>query len=660
MAKSGIQMGERRAQGIVQMNPGGYGFVQRFDGEDSVFIPPTRLSSALDGDQVEITFWPSEKGFEGRIVEILERQRTRIVGVLEKAGRRAWRLSPEDPRILRDVEVTGGPAAGVVGELVVGEIVSYPEKRRDTIWVTVERSLGEPELLETQVAKILVEAGIDETFPEDVIVEAADVPTEVREEDLKGRKDLRDLPFMTIDPEDARDFDDAVCVAKLDDVRYRVHVAVADVSHYVRENTAIEIEAEHRCFSSYLPERSIPMLPEALSSHMCSLVPKQDRLAMVAAMTVDAGGSVSKVEVMAAVIHSRRRLTYEEVAAVLEGKGRVKQAVANRIVMLREVADHLRGARLRRGSVELDLPEQRIKLDEDDPERVRDVVRSRSSKAVARAYNLIEELMIAANEAVGRLAVARKLPAPFRVHAPPPEDKLERLVLAAESLGVKADPEKLARPRGAQKFLSKAKSSPRTGALNMLMLRAMSQAEYRTENVGHFALASEAYIHFTSPIRRYPDLVAHRVLKAHLNRTKGHAGPAPVPRMPDRDSSEAAAIRSSARERAVMQAERDCKALYAAAYMRDRVGDRFEGTVSGISTTGVFITLDEPFVDGMARIAKIEKDWRDRLELDDAGVRLISEKTGKTITLGDRVIVEVENASLPRRRIDFVLIQVLM
>ena len=169
MAKSGIQMGERRAQGIVQMNPGGYGFVQRFDGEDSVFIPPTRLSTALDGDQVEITFWPSEKGFEGRIVEILERQRTRIVGVLEKTGRRAWRLSPEDPRILRDVEVTGGPAAGVVGELVVGEIVSYPEKRRDAIWVTVERSLGEPERLETQVAKILVEAGIDETFPEDVI-----------------------------------------------------------------------------------------------------------------------------------------------------------------------------------------------------------------------------------------------------------------------------------------------------------------------------------------------------------------------------------------------------------------------------------------------------------------------------------------------------------
>jgi ribonuclease R len=663
LAKASTQVGERRAKGVFQQNPGGYGFVQRFDGEDSVFIPPPRISNAIDGDHVEVEVWPSEKGFEGKVVTVLERQRTRVVGILEKSGRKAWALRAEDPRVLRPVEVTGGPGQAIVGELVVGQIVSYPEKRRDAIWVTVEKSLGEPGRLQTQVAKILAESGIDEEFPEDVTVEAAGVPTEVRESDLEGREDLRQLPFMTIDPEDARDFDDAVCVELLGEdpegSDYRVHVAVADVSHYVREGTAIQIEAEHRCFSAYLPERAIPMLPEQLSANICSLVPKQDRLAMVVEMRVGPAGEVKKPKVMASVIHSRRRLSYEDVAAVFDDKGKVAAKVQDRIKELRRVADRLRAARMRRGSIELDLPEARIVLDQDDPERVRDVRRSRSSKSVARAYNLIEELMIAANEAVGSLAVQRKLPALFRVHEKPPDDKLERLVMAAESLGVKADPTKLSRPRGVQKFLSRAEGSPRKGAFNMLMLRAMAQADYRTENVGHFALASEAYVHFTSPIRRYPDLVAHRVLKAHLSKTGGKAGPKPIPHMPKKEAAETAAVRSSTRERTVLQAERDSKSLYAAAHVRDRIGDRFEGTVTGISSTGIFVSLDDPFVDGMARIAKIEKDWRDRLSPDDAGVRLIGENTGKSITLGDRVIVEVENASLARGQIDFVLMEVL-
>jgi ribonuclease R len=438
-------------------------------------------------------------------------------------------------------------------------------------------------------------------------------------------------------------------------------VAVADVSHYVREGTAIEVEAEHRCFSAYLPERAIPMLPHALSSNICSLVPNQDRLAMVVAMTVEAGGEVRDVEVMASIIHSQRRLTYEEAADVLDGSEKLPAEVRERVIALRRVADRLRAARLRRGSIELDLSESRVKLDEDDPERVRAITRSRTSKAVARAYNLIEEMMIAANEAVGRLAVARRLPVPFRVHDVPAEEKLDALEASAFALGAKVDASKLRRPRGVQKFLSKVSTNKRSGAFSMLMLRAMAQAAYQTENVGHFALASEAYVHFTSPIRRYPDLIAHRVLKAWLSKKKGgFPGPRPIPRMPKREAAEAAAVRSSARERAIMQAERDTKSLYAAAFMRDRIGDRFEGTVSGISTTGVFITLDDPFVDGMARISKIERDWRDQLEPDEAGVRLLSDRTGKSITLGDRVIVEVENASLARRQIDFVLVEVLM
>jgi ribonuclease R len=652
----------KSVQGILQMNPGAYGFVQRFDAQGSVFVPPPRIGAALDGDQVEVVCWPAERGLEGRVVAVVERQRTRVVGVLEKARRGAWRLTPEDPRIVRAVEVVGGPGAGVVGELVVGAIVDYPRDGGDSIRVSVERSLGEPGRLDTQIAKILAEAGIDEQFPEDVVVEAAGVPDRVFEADLRGRADLRDVPFMTIDPEDARDFDDAVAARLLgsdpETADARVWIAVADVSHYVREGTAIEIEAAHRCFSTYLPERAIPMLPEALSSHMCSLVPEQDRLAMVAAMTVDRNGAVRDVELMAAVIHSRRRLSYGEVAGVLEGGGALEEDAVDRIKLLRRVSDRLRAARLRRGSVELALAEIRVRLDEDDPERVRAIVRSRSSEAEARAYNLIEELMIAANEAVGRAAVAAHLPMPFRVHEPPAEAKLEQLVAAADALGVRADVEALRQPRGVQKFLARAERTPRAGALNMLALRSMTQAVYRTENVGHFALASRAYIHFTSPIRRYPDLVAHRVIKAWLRRKGGRAGPEPVPGLPTDAAVEEAAVRSSARERAAAQAERDAKALYAAAYMRDRIGDRFEGTVAGFSSTGVFVTIDDPYVDGMARIGHVEKEWRERLAADESGVRLVGERSGRAITLGDRVVVEVESCSLPRRQIDLKLVGV--
>jgi ribonuclease R len=642
------------------MNPAGYGFVQRAESQDAVFVPPPRLHGALDGDEVDVELWPSARGFEGRIVAVVERQRTRLVGVLEQPARARLSFRPEDPRIVHECEVVDGAPAGMFGQLVVARIVDYPQKSRDPVRVAVERSLGDPGRLDAQVARILAEAGIDEEFPDDVIDEAAAVPADVVPADLRGRADLRALPFMTIDPRDARDFDDAVCVQREGETEdVRVHVAVADVSHYVREGTALEIEAEHRCFSTYLPDRAIPMLPPALSTHICSLVPGQDRLAMVVGMTVDPRGAVHRTEVMAAVIHSRRRLTYEEAAEVLEGRARLPREVVDRVLDLRKVADRLRTARLARGAVELELPETKVLLDEDDRERVRDIVRARASEAISRAYNLIEELMVAANEAVGRMAVAHKLPLPFRVHDPPGARRLEQLSVAAEALGTPVDPGPLVQPRAMQKFVTRTRKSPRRGALHMLALRSMAQAEYRPQNVGHYALASKAYVHFTSPIRRYPDLVAHRVLKAHLGRRGGRAGPPPVPRSPDPETLAGASVRSSARERAVQQAERETKALYAVVHLRDRIGDRFEGTVTGISATGVFVTLDRPFVDGMVRIARIDESWRDSMRPDESGVRLVGARTNKTITLGDRVVVEVEEASVARRRIDLLLVQVL-
>ena len=650
---------------VLHVNPGGYGFARPLSEEEqrSIFIPPGYLRGALDGDELEVVYWESEKGLEGRIEDIVARKRTRVVGILTAAGNRRWVLEVEDPRLIWPVVCPEGPGPGEPGMVVVAKILDYPADPDPELRVQVERTVGVPGALETEVQKILIEHQIDVDFPDQVIDEAEGVPTEVRDDDLERRTDLRHLPFMTIDPPDARDFDDAVCVELLGDDPhnddYRLHVAIADVSHYVHEGTAIDAEARERCFSCYLPDRAIPMLPHQLSSHMCSLVPKQDRLAMVVSMRIDAAGQASEFAICSGVIHSRRRLTYEEVARELdgtvpEGQGLGKKAL-DRVKHLRACADRLRAARLRRGAIELALAEAKVVLEEDDRTRILDVVKSRSSKAMMKAYNLIEELMIAANEAVGELAVEHGLPVVFRVHDKPDEEKLANLTTAAYTLGTKADPEKLLRPRGVQKFLGQIDGKPFAAALNMLMLRAMAQAQYSTENLGHFALASRAYVHFTSPIRRYPDLISHRVMKAWLKRKGGACGPDPVPRMPKRIESEDQAVRSSAREREVSGAERQTQSLFAAIHMRDRIGDRFEGTVSGLSQFGVFVQLDSPFVDGMVKVGDIEKERGEAYQRDETGIRMIGTRTGKTITVGDRVVVEVLGASVPRRQIDLAL-----
>ncbi len=650
----------------LQVNPGGYAFAARHDGEGTVFIPPKAVGIAIDGDEVEVDCWEVERGFEGSVLSVLERRRARITGMLRQAGR-SWVLEPDDPRILHPV-VLHARRPGIVetGKVVVARILEYPAHARAQMVARVERVLGPPDTIATEQQRILIENDINPEFPDEVIAEAKEVPTHVLEGDLEGRVDLRGLPFMTIDPDDARDFDDAVCVELLGDdpvtADARVHIAVADVSHYVRAGSEIDKEASIRGFSTYLPNRAIPMLPEALSTHMCSLVPEEDRLAMVATMRVNPAGDVSQEQVRAAVIHSQRRLTYGRVAEVLDDERRSKLPgeIQERVRLLRRVADRMRANRLRRGAIELNLPENKIILDEDDPERIRDIIPSRASKALVRAYNLIEEYMLAANEAVARVAARHKLPLVYRVHDRPDENKLSQFALAAESLGVRVDPDRLRKPRGMQKFLNKieSKQPERAGALNMLLLRAMAQAEYLTDNLGHFALASKGYAHFTSPIRRYPDVLVHRVLKAYLKRARAEAGPAPVPAMPRMRDSKGHAARCSERERVSMQAERECRRLYAAAYMRERLGDRFEAVITGFSSNaGVFVAIKHPAVDGLVRLASLEKERRERYILDETGVRMRGDRSGRVLMLGDRVIVEAIESSMQRRKVEFALIQ---
>jgi ribonuclease R len=652
----------RVASARIMVNPAGFAFGERLDGEGSIFIPPPNRGGAMDGDEAVLAWWPGQRGAEGTVRSVTRRARTRITGILRRQGKQ-WVVEPDDPRVLGRADVVGEPAEGEPGQVVVARIIDYPGPWGDDLTVQVDKALGQPGTIATEEAKILIEHGIDPLLPPAVLAAATKVPTRVHRREHENREDMREHDFMTIDPPDARDFDDAVCVEVLGRTLrrapMRVHVAVADVSHYVREGMAFDDEAALRCFTCYLPDRAVPMLAEQLSSNICSLVPRKDRLAMVVTFEVDADGKVGEADVKAAVIHSKARLTYAQVAEELSGHARQPPVVRERIAVLREAADRLQRARRRRGAIELELPEIKVLLDEDDRGRIRDVVASRASPEMARAYNLIEELMVAANEGVARLAVRHRLPVVYRVHDGPEEERIERYVAVAGLLGVQVDPERLRTPKGFRGFLKKIADHPRRDALHQLCLRTLAQAEYSTHNIGHFALASHAYLHFTSPIRRYPDLLNHRVLKAWLYRRNGLSGPSPAPKMPPVRQSREQSERANDRERATVQAERDAKALFSAAFMRDRIGDRFEGAISGLSAGGIYVTLAAPPVDGMVKRARLEREFKERWELDELGARLCGSKSKRELKVGDKVIVEVVDCSLERRQIELALMGML-
>jgi ribonuclease R len=643
---------ERRGaeiEGILTVNPRGFGFVATVGMADDLYIPAESMGGALHGDTVIARIVTrSRRGTEGEIIGIAKRRNVRIAGVLCRRGKSVW-IEPDDTRVRGPIVLSSakvGDLEGKDGEAAVATITRFPESADENPEGELQAVLGMPGDPNVEVAKVLVREAIQEEHSPQAVAEATAFGEEVSEEALRGREDLTHIPLPTIDPETARDHDDAVWVRRADDGSYKAWIAIADVSHYVRPNTAIDAEALARGNSIYLPDRAIPMLPRALSSNLCSLLPGVIRLCMCLEVDIEPNATVRKVRVIEGFMRSAAKLTYPGVAHALGMSKEAKQsdeadAMREDLAVMWELSQKLRSRRMKRGALDFDLPEAELTLDPATGAPI-DVQKRSHDPGVVKAYQLIEELMLLANECCAEFLIEHNVPAIFRDHAAPDEAKLVKLSAMCEELGVGFDPEDAADPKRLSAFLKKLAAHPKKRVLHMLLLRAMKQAAYDVANIGHFGLASKAYVHFTSPIRRYPDLVVHRAVRSVLRGEHIERSDRSI------EALRVAATTASDCERKAMEVEREVVDLYRALFMRSKIGSILEGTVTGFVGTGVFVAIDSPFVDVLVRMDELGPD---QYTLDDDGLRVIGVRSGDRISLGDSMLVEVEDVAILRRTV---------
>ena len=611
------------------------------DERPDLFVPGAHLNGALHGDRVvgRIEHRRRSGKVEGRVIRTLEESRRVLVGTYRTRGRFPF-VRPIDPRLGREVLVAGEEQGARDGQLVTIEIVDRGRGRNAPAG-EIREVLGSPDEARIDVEVVIREYGLRHEFPEEVIAEADAIPTEVQEADVEGRTDFRSMPIITIDGEKAQDFDDAVFVELRPNGLYRLHVHIADVSHYVKPGTAIDNEAVARGTSVYFVDRVLPMLPEQLANGICSLKPKVDRLVQSVLIDIDRDGRTVNYEFHDGVINSAARMTYREVAAILGGDDAARGEHAERVGDLErmgELAKILTRHRRERGSIDFDLPVPEIVLNLQG--ETEDVIRSERNAA----HRLIEEFMIRANEVVASHLLWEDVPAMYRVHEGPDPERIENLREFLSGLGHTLGGGRRPQPRDFMELLERLDGRPEERVVSMLLLRSMKQARYQGNNDGHFGLASPRYTHFTSPIRRYPDLMVHRALRAERAATDSDKALEPLAGL-DR-----IAASSSTLERSAEEAERNYSAWKKLQFMADKVGETYEGHIVGVKSFGFFVELDAFFVEGMVAVSSLDDDY---YLFDEAKHRLYGDRSGRAFQLGDRVKVTVAKVDMIRRHLDF-------
>jgi ribonuclease R len=633
--------------GRLSCNQAGYGFVipegaKRGD----LYISAVNMKEALHGDRVVARLERmTPKGAEGRIIRVLERGIARLVGRYEEDGRFGGHVVPFDRRVLHELSIPPGDDMGArAGEMVTAEITRPPTATRNP-GGRVVAVLGRLEDPGVDLKVVMAKFDLPDVFPAEVEAEAAQVPQEVTEADLEGRTDFRSWPTVTVDPETARDHDDAISLTKKANGHWQLAVHIADVAHYVRPGTLLDQEAYLRGTSVYFPDRVVPMLPHALSSNICSLLDGVLRLTQTVVMDLDSRGRVTDAQFHDGVIRSAGRMSYQQVQKIVDGDTELRQRFAPLVTLFEqmdELAALMRKRRYERGSLDFDIPEPKLVLN-----AAGEMTGITATERLG-SMKVIEEFMLAANEAVAAELDRTATPALFRVHEPPDPERVMEFCELVASLGyrIPTNLEEI-RPQDFQLVLRQIFGKPEEKLVSYLLLRTMKLARYHEANLGHFGLATKMYAHFTSPIRRYPDLVVHRALRAlRAGETPAEDPQNPLPEM---------GLYLSDRERKADDAERELIEWKKVRFMADKLGEVFSGYVTGVQSFGLFVELEEVFVQGLVHVSSMTDDY---YLFNEKAHTLKGENTKKTYRLGDRVEVQVARVDLGRRQIDFVLLDV--
>lgn len=635
--------------GKLQAHPRGYGFViPEEEGVKDVFVPGSFMNGAMHGDKVVVKITKEDingKKREGEIIRILERVNTTLIGVYENSKNFGFVVA-EDKRIHYDIFIPKSEKNGAkTDDVVIVEITEWPDKRRNPEGI-IKEVLGKKGDKGIDILTIIKKYGLPEDFPEKVERFAQDIDEEIPASEYKRRKDLRNVRMVTIDGEDAKDLDDAVSIEVLPNGNFKLGVHIADVSHYVRENNPLDKEALNRATSVYLLDRVIPMLPKKLSNGICSLNPKVDRLALSCLMTIDGTGKVLEHEVVESVIKTSERMTYTDVTKILKDKDeeliKKYEYLHEDFKAMEQLCNILYKKRISRGAIDFNFDESKIILDKmGKPIDIRPYEREIANR-------IIEEFMLVCNETIAEYMYWTNIPFVYRIHENPDEEKLQHFTEFIYNLGYTLRWANEVHPRMLQEILEKIQGEKEETVVSTLLLRSMMQARYAPECVGHFGLAARYYCHFTSPIRRYPDLMIHRIIKEYINgkidddRNKNLVGIVGF-----------ASKQSSEMERLAEEAEREVDDLKKAEYMKDRIGEEFEGIISSVTNFGFFVELPNT-IEGLIHISSLHDDY---YIYDERHLSMVGERTKKIYRLGDLVRVKVEKVDLANHDIYFELVK---